>query len=234
MSRLLLRTSLLTLALAFTAPLAQAHQAGDWLIRAGAATTDPHEDSGPLKLDGARVAGTKATLDSDTQLGLAFAYMLTDHIGLQLLAATPFQHTVGVHGVSAATGIGGLDGKLATVKQLPPTLSLQYYPMAPTSAFQPYAGIGVNYTFFYDEDLSGKRKQEGFSGLKIKDSVGLAGQLGMDYLLNEHVMLNASVWYVDIDTQASIDGPTALGVGRTKVNVEVDPWVYMVGVGYKF
>lgn len=228
----LLRVALLSLAL--VAPFAQAHQAGDWIIRAGAATTDPHEDSGELKLDGAKVAGTKATLDSDTQLGLAVAYMFADHWGVELLAATPFKHTVGVRGVSAATGVAGLDGKLASVKQLPPTLSLQYYPMAPTSAFQPYAGIGLNYTFFYDEDLGSDRKAQGFSNLKLRDSVGLAGQLGVDYMLTDHIMLNAAVWYVDINTTASVDGPTALGVGRTKVNVDVDPWVYMVGVGYKF
>ncbi len=232
MNKSLLGASLIAMALA--TPLAQAHQAGDLIIRAGAATTAPNEDSGQLKLDGAKVAGTKATLDSDTQLGLAFAYMLTDHVGIELLAATPFQHTVGVRGVSAATGIAGLDGKLADVKQLPPTLSLQYYPLAPTSRLQPYAGVGINYTLFYDEDLSGARKQQGFNNLKIQDSVGFAGQLGFDYMLSEHMMVNASVWYVDIDTKASVDGPTALGVGRTKVDLEVDPWVYMVGVGYKF
>lgn len=232
MNKSLLGASLIAMALA--TPLAQAHQAGDLIIRAGAATTAPNEDSGQLKLDGAKVAGTKATLDSDTQLGLAFAYMLTDHVGIELLAATPFQHTVGVRGVSAATEIAGLDGKLADVKQLPPTLSLQYYPLAPTSRFQPYAGVGINYTLFYDEDLSGARKQQGFNNLKIQDSVGFAGQLGFDYMLSEHMMVNASVWYVDIDTKASVDGPTALGVGRTKVDLEVDPWVYMVGVGYKF
>ncbi|MEG1041960.1 MAG: OmpW family outer membrane protein, partial [Pseudomonas sp.] len=137
MNKSLLSASLITLALA--APVAHAHQAGDFILRAGAITTAPNEDSGDIKLDGTKVSGTKATLDSDTQLGLAFAYMLTDHIGLELLAATPFQHTVGVKGLGA-----GLDGKLGDIKQLPPTLSLQYYPMEPTSKFQPYAGIGLN------------------------------------------------------------------------------------------
>ncbi|PWB34322.1 outer membrane protein OmpW [Pseudomonas sp. SDI] len=227
MNKSLLSASLIALALA--APVAHAHQAGDFILRAGAITTAPNEDSGEIKLDGAKAAGTKATLTSDTQLGLAFAYMLTDHIGLELLAATPFQHEVGVKGLGA-----GLDGKLADIKQLPPTLSLQYYPMEPTSKFQPYAGIGLNYTLFFDEDLSSNRKAQGFSNMKLKDSVGLAGQLGMDYMLTDNLLLNAAVWYVDIDTQASIDGPSALGVGKTKVDVDVDPWVYMVGIGYKF
>jgi len=222
-----LRTSLFALALA--APLAHAHQAGDFIVRAGAASTAPNEDSGELKLDGRKISGTKATLDSDTQLGLAFAYMFTDHIGLELLAATPFQHQVGIKGLGPA-----LDGKLADIKQLPPTLSLQYYPLDASSRFQPYAGVGINYTMFFGEDLTSQRKSEGFSNLKLKDSVGIAGQLGFDYMITDHMLFNASVWYVDIDTQATVDGPTALGVGQTKVDVDVSPWVYMVGVGYKF
>lgn len=222
------------LALALASPMAFAHQAGDFIIRAGAAKVAPNEDSGELKLDGTRVSGTKATLDGDTQLGLALAYMITDHVGIELLAATPFQHRVGVKGISAATGIDGLDGKLGDIRQLPPTLSLQYYPMAPSSRLQPYAGLGVNYTLFYNEDLSSQRKAQGFSNFKLQDSIGLAGQLGVDYMLTDHLMFNAAVWYADINTKASVDGPTALGVGRTKVDVEVDPWVYMVGLGYRF
>ena len=227
MNKSLLGASLVALALA--APAAHAYQAGDMILRAGAITTAPNESSGDLKFDGNKVSGTKATLDSDTQLGLTFAYMLTDHIGLELLAATPFKHTVGVKGLG-----GGLDGKLADIKQLPPTLSLQYYPMEPNSRFQPYAGVGINYTLFFDEDLSRARKQQGFSNLKLQDSVGIAGQLGMDYMLTENLLVNASVWYVDIDTKASVDGPSALGYSKTKVDVDVDPWVYMVGLGYKF
>jgi len=227
MNKSLLGASLIALALA--APAAHAHQAGDFIVRAGAATVDPHEDSGNLKLDGAKVSGTKATVDSDTQLGLAFAYMITDHVGLELLAATPFQHQVNVKGLGPA-----LDGKLADIKHLPPTLSLQYYPMDAGSKFQPYAGIGINYTLFFNEDLTSQRKAEGFSNMKMKNSVGLAGQLGMDYMLTDNLLFNASVWYVDINTEAKIDGPSALGVGQTKVDVDIDPWVYMVGIGYKF
>ncbi|WP_109514266.1 OmpW/AlkL family protein [Pseudomonas ovata] len=228
MNTSLLRASLCALALAIPAA-AQAYQPGDFIVRAGVAHVDPHEDSSELSLDGSKVSGTKASLDGENQLGLTFAYMLTDHVGLELLAATPFSHTVSVSGLGA-----GLDGKLADIKQLPPTLSLQYYPMAPSSALQPYVGVGINYTKFFDTDLTGNRKDQGFSNLKLKDSVGLAGQIGVDYLLTDNFLLNASVWYVDIDTKATVDGPSALSIGKTKVDVDIDPWVYMVGVGYKF
>ncbi|RRV06305.1 outer membrane protein OmpW [Pseudomonas sp. v388] len=228
MNSLLLRASVIALAIA--APtVAHAYQPGDFIVRAGVAHVEPNEDSSEVKLDGTRVSGTKATADGENQLGLTFAYMLTEHVGIELLAATPFSHTISVKGLGP-----GLDGKLADVKQLPPTLSLQYYPMEPSSRFQPYAGVGINYTTFFDTDLTGTRKDQGFSDLKLKDSVGFAGQLGMDYMLTDNVLLNASVWYVDIDTKATVDGPSALSVGKTKVDVDIDPWVYMVGVGYKF
>ncbi|MFI8384134.1 OmpW family protein [Pseudomonas sp. NPDC079086] len=228
-----MRTSFLTtslLALAIAAPLAHAHQAGDIIVRAGAITADPQESSsdiwvGALNTD---VAGTKATLDSDTQLGLNFAYMLTNNIGIELLAATPFSHNVGVKGMPG--GFAGLNGKLGELKQLPPTLSVVYYPMDSNSAFQPYVGAGINYTWFFDTKLSSAAEDKGFSGLDMKDSWGLAAQVGMDYMLTDNIMLNAQVRYIDIDTT----GTTSFGGEKVKVDVDVDPFVYMVGLGYKF
>lgn len=222
-----MRTSLFTaslLALAIAAPLAQAHQAGDIIVRAGAITVDPQESSSNVSVAGNGVAGTKATLDSDTQLGLNFAYMLTNNIGIELLAATPFSHNVGVK------GLGGLDGNLGELKHLPPTLSVVYYPLDANSAFQPYVGAGINYTWFFDTELSSTAKDNGFSGLDMKDSWGLAAQVGMDYMLTDNIMLNAQVRYIDIETT----GTTYLGADKVQVDVDVDPFVYMVGLGYKF
>ncbi|HBO4656014.1 TPA: outer membrane protein OprG [Pseudomonas aeruginosa] len=220
----------LTVASPFAAADIQGHKAGDFIIRGGFATVDPDDSSSDIKLDGAKQRGTKATVDSDTQLGLTFTYMFADKWGVELVAATPFNHQVDVKGLGL-----GLDGKLADIKQLPPTLLLQYYPMGGTnSAFQPYGGLGVNYTTFFDEDLASNRKAQGFSSMKLQDSWGLAGELGFDYMLNEHALFNMAVWYMDIDTKASINGPSALDVNKTKVDVDVDPWVYMIGFGYKF
>jgi outer membrane protein len=231
-----MRKSLLTaslLALAVAAPLAQAFEAGDIIVRAGAATVDPQEDSSELQVGGADVAGTKATLDSDTQLGLNFAYMITNNIGIELLAATPFSHQVGIKGVDSALGApaGTFDGSFGDIKHLPPTLSAVYYPMDSQSAFQPYVGLGINYTIFFDEDLSSRQKDNGFSNLELDDSWGLSYQVGMDYMLSDNLLLNAQVRYIDIDTTATVDHSA---LGEVEVDVDVDPFVYMVGLGYKF
>ncbi|WP_341304498.1 OmpW family outer membrane protein [Pseudomonas sp. TMP25] len=227
-----MRTSLFTaslLAMAIAAPLAHAHQAGDIIVRAGAITVDPQESSSDIWVAGLNdVPGTEATLDSDTQLGLNFAYMLTNNVGIELLAATPFSHDVGVKGMPGI--FAGLNGNLGELKHLPPTLSVVYYPLDGSSAFQPYVGAGINYTWFFDTELSSEAKSKGFSGLDMKDSWGLAAQVGMDYMLTDNVMLNAQVRYIDIETT----GTTTLNGSKVKVDVDVDPLVYMVGLGYKF
>ena len=138
----LFATSLLALAIA--APSVQAHQAGDIIVRAGAITVQTHESTSGVKgdrgdLDGVNWGG-KATLNNDTQLGLNFAYMITDNWGVELLAATPFSHDVKIKGSSLAPA----NGKLGSFKHLPPTLSAVYYPLDSKSAFQPYVGAGIN------------------------------------------------------------------------------------------
>lgn len=220
------------IALALAAPAAQAHQAGDILVRAGAITVNPKADSSTVKVDRGGLAGTdlggKATMSSDTQLGLNFAYMLTDNIGLELLAATPFEHDVKIKG----TALDAANGKLGTLKHLPPTLSVVYYPLDSKSLFQPYVGAGINYTWIYDEHVGSRATSAGFDNFRAKNSWGLAWQIGADYMLTDNLLINAQARYIDIDTTAYVDHP-GLGV-RAKVDVDVDPFVYMVGLGYKF
>jgi outer membrane protein len=215
------------LALGVAAPAVHAHEAGDIIVRAGSIWVVPNEDSQRLKIDDVSYHATKATVGSDTQLGLNFAYMLTDHFGVELLAATPFTHSVGIRG---ASGVGAADGKLLNTKLLPPTLSLVYYPLKSSYAFQPYVGFGVNYTMFLDTDLKNSRQANGFSDAKMSNSWGWAAQFGADYMLTDSIMVNAQVRYIDISTQARVH----LAGHEVKADVNVDPWVYMVGLGYKF
>lgn len=232
MNKSMLSASLFALALA--APLAYAHEAGDILIRAGAITVNPEADSSSVKVDQGPLAGAdlggKATMSSDTQLGLNFAYMLTNHLGIELLAATPFEHDVKLKG----TALSAANGKLGTLKHLPPTLSLVYYPLDPKSAFQPYVGGGINYTYIYDEHVGSQAQSAGFSNFKAENSWGLAWQVGADYMLTDNILINAQVRYIDIDTRATVENNSIAPGTRARVDVDVDPFIYMVGLGYKF
>lgn len=203
-------------------------QQGDFLVRAGAVLVAPDESNSGIKAGGTNLGGD-VSVDNNTQLGLNFAYMVADHWALELLAATPFSHDVTLGGSPA--GLDSLNGGLGNVKHLPPTLSVLYYPMDTQSKFQPYVGVGVNYTMFFDESVDGSAKAKGFSNLDLDNSWGWAGQVGMDYFITDNITLNAQVRYIDIDTKANVE---LNGVGKLNVDVGIDPWVYMVGIGYKF
>lgn len=195
--------------------VAQAHQAGDFFMRAGTATVRPNSSS-----DNVLGLG-EFSVSNSTQLGLTFDYMVTDNVGIELLAATPFSHRVGL----------GPTGGIATVHQLPPTLMAQWYFGDANSVVRPYVGAGVNYTMFFNDKFNSNGEAHGLSNLSVKNSWGLAGQVGVDYMVNRDWMLNMSVWYIDIDTKVKFNaGPD----NRQSIDTKINPWVFMFGVGYTF
>lgn len=228
--------SALALGVALASGSAMAFQQGEMFVRAGAAAVDPQEDSSQLSLNGATLQDalgiqTSAGVDSNTQLGLTFTYMVSNNVGIEVLAATPFSHTV-------TANLGGTTVEAADIKHLPPTVSAVYYPMGADSAFQPYVGIGINYTTFFDEevssDLDAVTTDLGLGearGLDLDDSFGLAFQVGCDYMVSDTLMINAAVRKIDISTTATF---SYAGGTEIEADVDIDPMVYMVGVGYKF
>ncbi|MBB5321572.1 OmpW/AlkL family protein [Marinobacter oulmenensis] len=231
------KIGVLAAAVMAVAPAAQAFEAGDFVVRGGAVHVAPDDSSDSITVGGAPLLGagtdTKVSVDSNTQLGLRATYMFTSNIGLGVLAATPFSHNI--------NGGGDLSGdvNLGETKHLPPTITVQYYPMPASSAFQPYAGVGVNYTMFFDEQTSDTLNGAvgaAYSDLELDDSIGAAVEVGMDYMLTENFGLNAAVWWADIDTDATVTAYDGTG-GKVKTDefeVEIDPMVYMIGFTYNF
>ena len=195
-------------AAAFTASSqALAYGAGDFFTRFGVAKVSPKSDNGSL-------AGGALAVDveDDTRFAFTLGYRFHDKLGVELLAAEPFKHDIKLGGEN-----------LASTKHLPPTLTLQYYPLGGTEAYvQPYVGVGVNYTRFSSEKI-------GIEGaeLDLDSSWGAAGQVGIDLLINDNWALNASAWYIDLETDASVNG---IDIGTVKI----DPWVIMGGLSYRF
>ena len=197
-------------AAAFTASSqALAYGAGDFFTRFGVAKVSPKSDNGTL-------AGNLAVdVEDDTRFAFTLGYRFHDKFGVELLAAEPFKHDFTLTDASGTA----IDG---STKHLPPTLTLQYYPLGGTEAYvQPYVGVGVNYTRFSSEKI------EGDQDLNLDSSWGAAGQVGIDLPINNNWALNASAWYIDLETDASLGG-TDIGT------VKIDPWVIMGGLSYRF
>lgn len=232
------KLSVMAAAIMAVAPAAQAFEAGDFILRAGAVHVAPDDSSDSITVGGAPLLGSavdaKVSVDANTQLGLRATYMFTSNIGLGVLGATPFKHSI--------NGGGDLPGdlKLGETKHLPPTLTLQYFPMHSSSALQPFVGVGVNYTTFFEEKTTSALNGAigaGSSELELDDSVGVAFEAGVDYMLSENFGLNAAIWWADINTDAKVKVYDEAGNYLTQTDefeVEIDPMVYMVGFTYKF
>lgn len=212
------------LALVMGAAPAFAASAGDWIFRGSLTQVRPDESTSGLS-NNAGVTALEVEVEEATALGLTVAYFLTDNIAVELLASTPFSHDLSVD--SSTPDLG--DPEIGEIKHLPPTLSLQYHFDA--GALRPYVGAGINYTFIFDESTDGEIESIGFDDLELDDSVGLAAQIGADYELGNGWLLNADVRYIDIDTEATLTGP---GGARLEADVDIDPYIVSVGVGYRF
>jgi len=195
----------LTTALAALAGPALAQSKGDMTLGIGVGWVDPGDASNTL-------AG-KIDVDGNARPTVTFEYFLADRVGLEVLAAWPFQHDINLAG----------SGRVGTTKQLPPTVSLQYH-FANSSPFTPFVGLGVNYTYFFDE--TGKGVLAGVP-LSLDDSWGLALHAGLDYAFSERSAMRVDVRYIDIDTDAKVGGAK---IG----SVQIDHWVFNVAYVLKF
>lgn len=196
-----------------------AAQSGDWLVRAGVTSVNPDADSSNVFVGGADL-GIGVDVDNNAQLGLNVAYFVNESWAIELLAATPFSHDIELNTV----------GALADTKHLPPTLSALYYVDLGNDKVHPYLGLGVNYTIFFDEDFTDANRNAGFDNLSLDNSFGLSTQIGVDIDVSDKWLLNASVRWIDIDTDADF----TLGADSGTVSVDIDPYVYTLSLGYKF
>jgi len=229
MKKLICKTAAISAVSVLISGVTMAHEAGDILLRMGATSVVPDESTSVITtVSTGPLANTSAGVSNDAQLGLNLVYMLTDNWGLEVLAATPFDHDLDAKGL-AAYGFSTTD--LGRSKQLPPTVTANYFFGGAGTTIHPYVGVGINYTAFFDKSLTAQAQSElGASNLEVDDSVGLALRAGVDIDLNSNWMLNASVWNIDIDTDVTFNS----ALGNAHVSAELDPWVYMVSLGYKF
>jgi len=213
-----MRTRTVLLVLAALLVVSTAADAQDWILRVRAIAVEPNDDSEQIGDTGSEVA-----VDSANTIEVDLTYMFTKRLGLEVIAATT------KHDLSATGGaVGGAD--LGSVKVLPPTLTLQLHPF-PGGLFDLYVGAGVNFTMFYSYDLSDDLAGLGVTDVGFDDSFGLAGNLGLNINLGDRFLINGDIKYVQITTTADVK---VGGEILDSVDVDINPWVFGLGVGFRF
>jgi outer membrane protein len=201
-------------------PVAAQAQDGHWIIRGRLVSVSPNDSSTAI----AGTDGSKVIVDDDLIPEVDLTYMFNRNWGLEVIAGTS-QHRLGVSG-------GALTGADAgSVRVLPPTLTLQYHSNS-DGPLDVYGGLGVNYTLFYSYDLSDDLAGLGVHDLDFSQSFGLSGQIGMDVALKGAWVFNVDVKYINMSTDVDL----VLGTGAVldTVTVDINPWVFGVGIGYRF
>lgn len=183
-----------------------------WLIRLRGIAVLPDE--------GGDVSGIGGDVSIENQIvpELDISYFVNENIAFELvLATTP--HDTGVNN----SAIGDVD--LGDVWLLPPTLLAQYH-FSPRGTFRPYIGAGINYTFFYEQDVG-----PGLTSVNYDNSFGFALQAGVDIPVNDTYFVNFDVKRVFLGTDVTVD---AGELGIVNADVDIDPWILGVGVGRRF
>ncbi len=137
-------------------------------------------------------------------------YTFTPNIVAELVLTYPQSHDVTLSG----TNIGSF-------KELPPTL-LGLYHFLPKQQFDPYVGVGLNFTWITDVHLASETLD-----LK-KSSFGAALDVGVDYNVDKRWFVNADIKYI-----TPLQSDVTAG-GNKVTTVKVDPFLYSIGVGYHF
>lgn len=227
-----------TVAAVFVLGCSAAPAFADVSVNVGAIGVIPSDSSSALnvveQLAGLLAGSTGANVNTNTQLGVTFDYKVNPAWTLELIAATPFSHDI-----YATGGLAGL--KIGSTKHLPPTLMAQYHFQVASERFDPFVGVGVNYTWFFSEkadtalvnalnDLAATSATDEVS-LALKNSWGYALQAGVNVKLDQRWGLHFMVSKMAIDTVGSVK---VNGTTVQTVDVAIDPLVAMAGIRYTF
>ncbi len=209
-----------------------AHKAGDWLVRGRIININPNDDSSAIANSTAGafpVADSKVGVNDAWTLDIDITHMISDNFGVELLLDPSTKHEL--IGKNAIAGFN----KIGETTVLPPALIAQYH-FSPKAQFQPYVGLGLNYTMFFKSKLTNAALAGALGGvgkLEIDNKAGWVAQAGADFDMGNGWFVNADVKYIGLKTSANFTYGPGLAA-KASVDVDINPWVYGVGIGKRF
>lgn len=196
-------------------------KAHDVLLRVRGIWVAPNDSSGGIKPG---LPDDRLRVDNSFMPEVDVTYMATDRIGFELIASTTKHSAFGREGVTE--GIG----KVASTWVLPPTLTAQYH-FNHAGKIRPYLGAGINYTVFWNEKATdGLEAAVGPTRIHMSDSVGYAGQAGVDIDINKKFFVNFDAKYIEMNTNTHL---YTAALGSQTVRVHLNPVVVGFGFGIR-
>lgn len=158
--------------------------------------------------EGSNFSAAKVKVSDDIVPELDLEYFFMKNLSTELIAA------VTRHDIKLNNGFAG------STWLLPPTVTVKYHPFA-GNTISPYLGFGVNFVFPFNSKISGV--DPAFS---IDNSIGWVAQTGMDFRIKENIYFNIDYKYCNVETKMNVSG--------TKYDLDLNPHLFGIGVGYRF
>ncbi len=155
-------------------------------------------------------------------------------------------------------GTGGIKSEFAHTWVFPPSLLLQYH-FTNFGAFQPYLGVGVNFTAYWGTRVNSGQSWpllfapgsalagavgvgSAFYSASVTPSWGVVGQGGFDYMFNDHWGVNIDAKYIMMEPTVHAHivsfAPSAPALGPifvpVRVHLPINPIVISAGLTYRF
>jgi outer membrane immunogenic protein len=195
------------------------------------------------------IAGASTNTSSAIIPMLDVAYYLTKNWAIEAICCVAPHHI---------QGTGTIASDFARAWLFPPSIMAQYH-FTNIGAFQPYLGVGVNFTTFWNTRVNNDTwsipfapgaplaAAQGvlstFQYATVAPSWGPVGQIGFDYMLNDHWGVNVDFKYIGLhpmvhSTVVSFAPVAGAGLGAiyipVKVSLPINPVVISAGLTYRF
>ena len=80
----------------------------------------------------------------------------------------------------------------------------------------------MGYLFYYGDDVGG------VNSVKYEDGISYTLQAGADFPIDDNWAFNADLKKVFHNVDATVNG------GAITADVDLDPWIFGLGIGYRF
>jgi len=214
-------------------------QAGDNAVYVGGAYVMPSGSISALNSSGPAgptfntiTPGTTATIQNASTFIASYFHMFSDNIGAELTVGSPVSMKIDMTVPNAGKSVTSAAKTDASF----PSIVVKYLFNAPSDAFRPFLGLGLNYTYFNNTSASSDALVQELAGSSqsLSSSWNPVFNAGGIYTLNDHWSLNFGVSYVPMSSNVTFSG-SGPGTGTTTTGkLTINPTDVTFKVGYKF
>jgi len=205
-------------------------------LRVGWVQIDPQSSASPIYGPFTPTDALSSSVSKQSTLFFSLAREIESNLEVELALGIPPTHdnTLVVKNASAVTpSVAALNGQVAaTVRQIAPTLFLNYRFDEIGGAIRPFVGAGINYTVFDKASSTAvnDKVNGGPTSIKLSSSTGLAFQVGATAQISGPWSANIVWSTAQVKTKMTSN---TLGIERS-ADVTMNPSVITLSVGFTF